>query len=246
MGIGEKFKEERIRQGFSLDEVEEDTKIRKYYLDAIENDNYIVLPPKVYAVGFVKRYAKFLGLNEHEYSELFKNAVYGSEPSDPSENISIDKPTQLPSYHNPNTISWKNVLVALVFLITVIWAGDYLITYFTKEHNLPPNSGNQPIVQQPTQPQEQTPIEDNKPEQEQMGVEIVIKAQQNCWLNVIVDDISEYNAILTAGENLTFNGTNKIYVKAGNAGGITITYNGEEMSSLGEYGEVKEATYTPY
>ena len=79
-----------------------------------------------------------------------------------------------------------------------------------------------------------------------LQVEIVIEASQNCWLNVVVDDVSQYNAILPAGETLTFNGTNKIYLKAGNAGGIKIIYNGMEMPTLGEIGEVKEAIYTPF
>lgn len=246
MGIGDKFKEERIRQGYSLDEVEEDTKIRKYYLEAIENDNYIVLPPKVYAVGFVKRYAKFLGLNEHECSEEFKKLAYGSESSESIENIIIDKPTKITNVES--SISWKNVLVALAFLAVVIWAGDYLITYFTKDHNLPPNHGNQPIVEQPRQVEEdENVIDENKVENEQpTGVEVIIQASQNCWLNVIVDDVPEYNATLAAGESLTFTGTDKIYLKAGNAGGITITYNGEEMPTLGQHGEVKEATYISY
>ena len=72
MAIGEKLKEERVRLGYSLEEVEEETKIRKYYLEAIENENFAVLPPKVYAVGFVKRYAKFLGLDEQEFANEFK------------------------------------------------------------------------------------------------------------------------------------------------------------------------------
>lgn len=243
MGIGDKLKEERIRQGYSLEEVEEDTKIRKYYLEAIEDGNFAILPPKVYAVGFVKRYAKFLGLNEQEYADEFKEAAYGSEPP---ESIDLDKPSKIPTIET--TISWKNVLVAFVFLAAVIWAGDYLITYFTKDHTLPPNHGNQPIVQQPNQVEEdENVIDENNMENEQpTGVEIVIQASQSCWLNVIVDDVPEYSATLAAGETLTFNGNDKIYLKAGNAGGITITYNGEEIPVLGQQGEVKEATFTSY
>lgn len=246
MAIGEKLKEERVRLGYSLEEVEEETKIRKYYLEAIENENFAVLPPKVYAVGFVKRYAKFLGLDEQEFANEFKQTAYPND-IELNENFDIDKIEK--TSHVPNmesNISLKNVLIALAFLAVVIWAGDYLITYFTKEHNIPPNQGNQQIVQ-PNQGEEDNNIEENIIDEElPSGVEIVIEASQNCWLNVVVDDVSQYNAILPAGETLTFNGTNKIYLKAGNAGGIKIIYNGMEMPTLGEIGEVKEAIYTPF
>lgn len=242
MGIGEKLKDERIKQGFTLQEVEEDTKIRKFYLEAIENDNYGILPPKVYATGFVRRYAKFLGLNEDEYAELFKQAAYGS--SDKEELIEI-KPQSDRGKGLESTITWKNVVVALVFLLVVIWVGDYLIAYFTKEHSSPPNNINQPIVEQPIVEEEKPKKDEKKPNEIKSGVEIIIVAEQNCWLNVVVDNESEYNAILQAGENLTFTGKEKIYLKAGNAGGIKITYNGEEMPPLGKDWEVKEATYTP-
>ncbi len=240
MGIGEKLKNERIKQGYSLQEVEEDTKIRKYYLDALENDNYEVLPPKVYATGFVRRYAKFLGLDEGEYVEIFKQVAYGDDSHQEL------PPIQAPSTKDfPRSISWQNVLVALVFLVAVIWVGDYLVAYFTKEHSIPPNHIQQPVVEQPQQ-EEEKPADNIISSPEETGVKIVIEANQDCWLNVIVDNETQYNATLVAGEKLTFSGDDKVYVKAGNAGGIKIIYNGEEMSPLGNSGEVKEATYTPF
>lgn len=60
MGVGQRLKEERLRQGLSLEEIEEETKIRKYYLQALEEENFQVLPPQVYATGFVKDMPNFL------------------------------------------------------------------------------------------------------------------------------------------------------------------------------------------
>lgn len=51
MGVGEKLQEERLRQGFTLEEIEEETKIRKYYLQALEEENYKVLPPGFMPLG---------------------------------------------------------------------------------------------------------------------------------------------------------------------------------------------------
>ncbi|NLJ72936.1 MAG: helix-turn-helix domain-containing protein [Syntrophomonadaceae bacterium] len=239
MGIGEKFKAERIKQGYSLQEVEDDTKIRKYYLEAIENDNYDLLPPKVYATGFVRRYAKFLDLDVEECAQIFKYAAYGSSVK---EELMELNPTSTPTRGIESSITWKNVAIALVFLIAVIWVGDFLIAYFTEGHKVPPQN-NLPIVEK-SDPEEEKPPEVVKPNKVIRGVEIIVEAEQNCWLSVIVDNESQYNATLPAGEELAFQGENKISLTAGNAGGITITYNGEKMPPLGNIGDVKDATYT--
>ncbi|KAG6558970.1 Helix-turn-helix domain [Candidatus Rhabdochlamydia oedothoracis] len=65
-GVGELFKAKRQELDISLKEAENATSIRSSYLEAIEEgeiDQYI---SGVYALGFMKQYAQFLGLDiEH-------------------------------------------------------------------------------------------------------------------------------------------------------------------------------------
>ncbi len=69
---GEKLYEERIRRGLSLEEVAKATKIRQSFLSNIEKGEYKKLPSGTYAHGFVRNYARFLGLPENELLALFK------------------------------------------------------------------------------------------------------------------------------------------------------------------------------
>ena len=71
--VGEKLSEERIRRGLTLEEVAKATKIRASFLQAIEKGEYKKLPSGTYVHGFVRNYAKFLGLPEYEILSLFKN-----------------------------------------------------------------------------------------------------------------------------------------------------------------------------
>lgn len=66
MEIGERLKEARIAKGYSLEDIQEKTKIQKRYLQAIENDNYDALPGKFYARAFVKEYALIVDLDPEE------------------------------------------------------------------------------------------------------------------------------------------------------------------------------------
>ena len=64
MPVGQKLEEARKRKGASLREVSESTKIRGDYLSAIEAGNHEINLPEVYLRGFVRLYAKFLGLDQ--------------------------------------------------------------------------------------------------------------------------------------------------------------------------------------
>lgn len=57
------LKEARIQAGYSIDEIAKDLNIRKQYLTAIEEEDYSILPGKVYAEGYKKLYARYLGIS---------------------------------------------------------------------------------------------------------------------------------------------------------------------------------------
>jgi cytoskeletal protein RodZ len=75
--IGEVFKKKREERNISLKEAENATSIRTYYLQAIEQGELNKVISPVYAVGFVKQYAIFLGMDGEtvlkENPDIFKN-----------------------------------------------------------------------------------------------------------------------------------------------------------------------------
>ncbi|HAE10436.1 MAG TPA: hypothetical protein DCG39_02220 [Opitutae bacterium] len=64
MAIGQKLEEARNRKGISLREASESTKIRGDYLGAFEAGQFDVNLPEVYLRGFIRLYARFLGLDQ--------------------------------------------------------------------------------------------------------------------------------------------------------------------------------------
>ncbi len=71
--IGRILEQTRRERGLSLDEVEQATKIRKRYLTGLEREDYAMLPDTVYAQGFLKTYANFLGLDGEALSRQLKS-----------------------------------------------------------------------------------------------------------------------------------------------------------------------------
>lgn len=76
---GIKLYEERARKKLTLEEVSKATKIKPSFLLAIETGEYVRLPSSTYARGFVRNYAKFLGLPENEILALFKREYDGEK-----------------------------------------------------------------------------------------------------------------------------------------------------------------------
>lgn len=76
-GIGAILREARKRRGIELGEVEATTRIRLKYLRAIEDEDWAVLPGDVYARGFIRAYASFLGLDGERLASEYREAVEG-------------------------------------------------------------------------------------------------------------------------------------------------------------------------
>jgi len=64
--FGERLRREREMRGVALDDIAEATKIGTRLLRALEEERFELLPGGIFNKGFVRAYAKYLGLNEEE------------------------------------------------------------------------------------------------------------------------------------------------------------------------------------
>src|SRR5439155_18581165 len=70
--LGELLRDAREARGISLAEAERDTKIRAKYISALEGDNPAGLPGPVYARGFLRNYAAYLGVDPDKALALYE------------------------------------------------------------------------------------------------------------------------------------------------------------------------------
>ncbi|MCA9364369.1 MAG: helix-turn-helix domain-containing protein [Candidatus Moranbacteria bacterium] len=69
--MGERLKKSREEAHLEIQDVARAIRIKKEYLEAIEQNKYEKLPADVYAKGFVRSYARYLGHNEETFAKLF-------------------------------------------------------------------------------------------------------------------------------------------------------------------------------
>ena len=73
--VGEFFKHVRETKGLTIDEVASKTRIRTDFLQAVEDGNFARLPDQVFAKGFVRTYARSLGLDEEDAMNRFAQSA---------------------------------------------------------------------------------------------------------------------------------------------------------------------------
>jgi cytoskeletal protein RodZ len=81
--VGNSLREARIRRGLSIKDVEDVTKIRSKYLEALEEDDFEVLPGPTYVKGFLRTYATFLKLNADALVDQYRSQ-YEPRNDDPA------------------------------------------------------------------------------------------------------------------------------------------------------------------
>lgn len=226
--FGKTLRTERERQGIELQAVADETKIRTHYLNALEEEDFDALPPRVYATGFVATYARFLKLDADAMVNQFKSLAYHDKTVPPPPVIVEKRPKRRLK------IPVKNIVAAAIFLVIAFWAGNLVSAYIAQRGVTPPLT----ITQEP-------PAVNNPPVQQVVSDKLVlaITARQLCWLEVSADGIEQFKGMIEAGENKSFEAIDSITIKAGNAGGIDLVLNNKALVPLGPVGTVVQKSF---
>jgi cytoskeleton protein RodZ len=131
--VGQDLRAARLRRGDEIAAVSRALKIRKDHLEALENDRMEDLPGKTYAIGFIRSYARHLGLDAELYVERIKRDISGRAEEQSRE------PAPIHSDDRRLPMGWRIVAGAVALLLI---AGGW--------HLLSSNSGsNQPVPPAP-------------------------------------------------------------------------------------------------
>lgn len=236
-GEGQMLQAAREEKQWSYADTEEITKISIRYIQALEEEKYEILPGATYVKGYLRTYAKQLGLNSDEII-----ALYNSSAS--SELIpTLESPSTLvkvrPPWLRPAIIGSISGL-AIVLIITVVvlsQSGNRPVDSPYDPSALPTAPQIEPATPAPSVPKVPNPEPSVAATQE--GLTVQLDFTQLCWIEVRVDGQPSWQGEFKAGTSKEVKGTSKIeLVKVGNAGGITGTLNGKALPSLGKSGAV--------
>ena len=193
--LGTLLKKARQEKELTLTDIQERTKIRKKYLEAIEANNFDILPGKVYLKVFVKGYAREVDIN---YKELLK--YY------PVLNIKEEKTNTLhKDYLDGNKVSHKvkrnnsrkksifKIIFIVIAALFLTAAAVYTFQYFSDSEIRLLNQNNNEEQQIVNQGAEIVENEDNRPEATNEQNEANNQAEMEADQSSILEELTASN-----------------------------------------------------
>jgi cytoskeletal protein RodZ len=139
--LGEKLRQAREERGISISEVAEQTRISPMYLELIENDNYKPLPGGIFNKGFVKAYAKYVGIDEQEALQDYARLITQNE-----ESVEDPQPRYRPEVLTDDARSASSIIPTVVFagIILALMTGGilFVVNYIKNQPDSPPVVSN--------------------------------------------------------------------------------------------------------
>ncbi len=128
MEIGVLLKEAREEKGFTLDNIQEKTKIQKRYLVAIEQDDFSALPGKFYARAFIREYAEAIDLDPEVVLANFKEEKEIPE-EEPVKYTRLDRSDKMNQNKTSSILSFLPTLIVIFLIVAIIGVA---IMYYQK------------------------------------------------------------------------------------------------------------------
>ncbi|HIE13563.1 MAG TPA: helix-turn-helix domain-containing protein [Desulfotomaculum sp.] len=250
MGIGEQLSHTRKAKGISLETAEEATKIRAKFLRALENEEFNVLPGRVYAKAFLRSYARYLELDDAQLVCEF-DRLYAEKP----------QPEKKQRFEMPRSFNWGRYLnlfavVAVIGLLVAFNAvyGKVIGGQVEGKPSLQVDTADQqpdnpPVtVSENTDQANQAEEADSSPEEnarQDQGLSVRLNVTRDtCWMRVVTDGTVAFEGELQAGEERSFQAQSAIQLRLGNAGAVEVSCNGQSFGYLGGAGQVVTREFT--
>ena len=192
--LGTSLKEARIAKGFSLDDLQEMTKIQKRYLAGIEEGNYSMMPGPFYVRAFIKQYADAVGLNSDELLESYKQDVPSSTTEEVRQTMTSAPSRRKPISKSSNSLNdiFPMIVVALFIIIGIVIFWYFYQNLAAKDDPATTETEEQLSLEEPETKDETSAVdsETEEPVEEEPVEEVVPK--QTITMGTIEGETTNY------------------------------------------------------
>lgn len=266
--LGQRFRAAREARGLSLPEVAEQIRIRSVYLAAIEEENWNKIGAPVYVRGFLRTYARFLGLDAEEAVAAFNLREGEGGAIVPSQGWVVDSERA-----GGRRTAQLSPLIWIASLVAVVLVGFVVYNELTLPKHIAPTSvagvESSPTSLAASAAPSTTPSASASPAASPSPLAspspgasslfgalalpsgsslgdsahaLTLRLSALCWLRVVVDGNVRIEGTFAAGTIKTFYGRSAI-VRAGNAGAADVIVDGKDLGKMGVPGAVVERSF---
>jgi transcriptional regulator with XRE-family HTH domain len=225
--VGQRLRAAREHQQLTIEDIAARTRIPTRHLRMIESGDYDGLPAATYSAGFVKTYARLLGLDGQKLSEEFRGEMgVVSVPQYQVAPLELTDPRRTP----PAGLALLALLAALIVgLGYLYWRGS------SDDAAALAAKGPAPDITAPAPPPAQVAVALPAPPVPAQDGPIVIGASQDVWIKVSDSGKTLYMGVLKTGDHFELPaGTVMPVLTTGRPGSTTITVGATPIPPVGD------------
>ena len=255
----------RDERGLTLDDVFKATRISVLNLEAIERGEYHNLPPPVYTRNYLKAYARLLNVDESQMTGCYDKylaSLFCNDEERHGETAESSMPLFKRAILPGSLVALFCLLGLLIYQLSIFRAADDSLnppshqnaqektavkvgdaTMTAKTEGKAQIKGSEPSEEKQLQAERSKPYLANQaaPVKEDSGFasskDLVIKAHELTWLRITDDQHQSFQVLMKPGEKIERSGR-QFAIDIGNAGGVSIEFQGSVLNKIGKSGEV--------
>lgn len=227
----------RQASGLTIEDLARRTRIPATRLKALEAGAYELLPPPIYSRGYVRACAIELKLDPDALVRRFDAErpapAVTPPPSSPSPYVEAGDA--------PDAQRVRGVMMiagGIALVIFLIWSGREPAGNAVEHTAVAPGTS----TGSPERP-EPVATTGEQASASTGALSIALTAQRECWVAANADGRRVIYRLMQPGEKATIDARQGVTLRAGDAGALTISVNGEAPHAFGGDGEVRTATF---
>ncbi|HEX5716557.1 MAG TPA: helix-turn-helix domain-containing protein [Thermoanaerobaculia bacterium] len=238
--FGDWLRRQREMREISLRDIADRTKISLRYLQAMEDDRFDLLPAPIFAKGFLREYARYVGLSPDDvvnhYLSVQQKGTSEEEGVRKDSTLAGQRPTRPRPVRN-----WTYGLFLALAVLLLIGLVAALAWYAERRRDDPAADVTPPPIAAPPAP-ETAPVAAPlpTPEKPKAPLEVTLDLTSACWVEVSADGKRIVAQEYAQGESQTFEAQQSVQITLGDTSAADIQVNGLSYPLNGKPGEVRE------
>ena len=240
MDVGATLRLARMRKRLTLEQLARTTKISVPTLNALENNDVDRLPAKFYTRGFLRTYAREVGLDPeqtvHDYLHQFAVPASGAPGTthERDRGVAAHAPSTAASHATWRTaIAQALPLFALVATGVVVGIAAYVLFSRGEDAANTKEAASDATPEVVSAPSAPAPDAARGANLAADALHVELRATGPCWISATADRNAPMSALLQVGDSRVVEAKNELVLRVGDPATLSMVINGRPAGSLG-------------
>ena len=254
--FGSRLRAARESEGITLEEISARTRVSVRLLSAIEEEAFDELPGGVFNVAFVRQYANQVGLDESSVVEEFKALTQPTELAvlTPERNEVDDRGATFVEGVVERAREYQLTAPIVMTALLAVVAGAVLLIQWDWDAGFAAISESFSWEQEGVQNPPPTPAGAAAPTTASVRpyverkpakpVSVQLSISATVWIEAVADGERVFRRNFRSGESQQVEADEHVRLLVGNAGGVSVSLNGEPQPPVGSSGQVRRVLLT--